>query len=210
MADEIKRVNATQLDAGLTLIADAIRNKTGDTEVLEFPNGMVEAIENISTGGVKVYEISEPSFSYCPLWIYSSVSTYGHKFTINTNDYVILSMNLYLRGNQYSSTQWVITYPLPNGEKFYNGIPINTKYSYTQSTTGLPNSTYEYPFLTFTTTSSWDGVSKLTFSIIGTQHKQENDFSTGEDYPCSFDSFGGSIKYTTKAAWQEWINQQKS
>lgn len=46
----IKAVNATQLDADLTTVADAIRTKGGTTAPLSFPNGMAEAISNISTG----------------------------------------------------------------------------------------------------------------------------------------------------------------
>ena len=46
MAD-YRVVNAEQLDADLTTIADAIRAQTGGTESLVFPEGMVEALQNI-------------------------------------------------------------------------------------------------------------------------------------------------------------------
>lgn len=46
----IKAVNATQLDADLTTVADAIRIKGGTSAPLSFPDGMAEAISNISTG----------------------------------------------------------------------------------------------------------------------------------------------------------------
>lgn len=46
----IKAVNATQLDADLTAVADAIRAKGGTTDPLSFPDGMTEAISNISAG----------------------------------------------------------------------------------------------------------------------------------------------------------------
>lgn len=46
----IKAVNATQLDADLTTVADAIRNKGGTSAPLSFPDGMAEAISNISAG----------------------------------------------------------------------------------------------------------------------------------------------------------------
>lgn len=38
-------------DASLTSVANAIREKTGDTDQLTFPSGFVSAIEGISTGG---------------------------------------------------------------------------------------------------------------------------------------------------------------
>ena len=45
-----KFVNADQLDADLTAIADAIRTKGGTPESLLFPAGMISAISAISTG----------------------------------------------------------------------------------------------------------------------------------------------------------------
>lgn len=51
MAD-YKVIDATQLDADLTIVADAIREKGGTTEQLEFPLGMKSAVESIPTGGV--------------------------------------------------------------------------------------------------------------------------------------------------------------
>lgn len=46
-----KAVDSSVLDAGLTSVADAIRAKTGGTDLLAFPEGMVEAIGGISGGG---------------------------------------------------------------------------------------------------------------------------------------------------------------
>lgn len=50
MAD-YKVVDATQLDADLTIVADAIRSKGGTTEQLSFPQGMKQAVEAIQSGG---------------------------------------------------------------------------------------------------------------------------------------------------------------
>lgn len=47
----LKVVDATQLDADLTIVADAIRSKGGTTEQLEFPQGMASAIGSIQSGG---------------------------------------------------------------------------------------------------------------------------------------------------------------
>lgn len=52
MAD-YKVVDATQLDADLTIVADAIRSKGGTTEQLSFPQGMKQAVEDIQTGVTK-------------------------------------------------------------------------------------------------------------------------------------------------------------
>jgi hypothetical protein len=45
-----KMVDSAQLDAGLTKIANAIRSKSGTSSSLAFPDAMVAAIGNISTG----------------------------------------------------------------------------------------------------------------------------------------------------------------
>lgn len=50
MAD-YKVIDAEQLDADLTTVADAIRSKGGTTEQLLFPSGMVTAIGAIQSGG---------------------------------------------------------------------------------------------------------------------------------------------------------------
>jgi len=57
-----KLVDSSQLDSDLTSVADAIRSKGGTSDTLSFPSGMVNAINNISTGGagakIKPYSIS--------------------------------------------------------------------------------------------------------------------------------------------------------
>lgn len=50
MAD-YKVIDAEKLDADLTTVADAIREKGGTTEPLEFPLGMKTAVEAIQSGG---------------------------------------------------------------------------------------------------------------------------------------------------------------
>lgn len=46
-----KLVDSAQLNSDLTAVANAIRNKTGQTGKLTFPSGMVNAIASITTGG---------------------------------------------------------------------------------------------------------------------------------------------------------------
>lgn len=50
MADK-KVVDSDALNNGLTSVANAIRGKTGGTAALSFPEGMVSAIQGITTGG---------------------------------------------------------------------------------------------------------------------------------------------------------------
>lgn len=46
-----KAVDSTELDNGLTTVANAIRSKGGTSEQLSFPDGMAEAIAAIPSGG---------------------------------------------------------------------------------------------------------------------------------------------------------------
>ena len=58
MAD-YRVVDAEQLENDLTVVADAIREKGGTSEQLEFPNGMADAVRAIEGGGgfpQKIYE----------------------------------------------------------------------------------------------------------------------------------------------------------
>lgn len=52
-----KFVNADQLDADMAAVANAIRSKGGTSDKLAFPNGMISAISNISTGVELDFEI---------------------------------------------------------------------------------------------------------------------------------------------------------
>lgn len=49
MAD-YRVIDVEQLEAGLTVVADAIREKGGTSDPLEFPNGMADAVRTIQTG----------------------------------------------------------------------------------------------------------------------------------------------------------------
>ena len=46
-----KAVDSAALDAGMTLVANAIRGKTGTTDPLVWPDGFAAAISGIETGG---------------------------------------------------------------------------------------------------------------------------------------------------------------
>ena len=46
-----KVVDSAALDAGMKSVADAIRAKTGTTDLLAWPDGFKAAVEGIQTGG---------------------------------------------------------------------------------------------------------------------------------------------------------------
>lgn len=57
MAD-YKMVDTTKLESDLTAIADAIREKSGSTDTLAFPEGFTEGIASISAAAAKEAEIT--------------------------------------------------------------------------------------------------------------------------------------------------------
>ena len=63
-----KVVDADQLDADMTEVADAIRAKGGTAEKLAWPDGYKEAVEAISSGGTEVETVTglvdDASYAY--------------------------------------------------------------------------------------------------------------------------------------------------
>ena len=55
MAD-YRVVDTEQLENDLTVVADAIREKGGTSEQLEFPNGMADAVRAIESGDDNYYD----------------------------------------------------------------------------------------------------------------------------------------------------------
>lgn len=49
-----KVVDSAALDAGMLLVANAIRAKAGTTDPLAWPDGFKAAVEGIQTGGCKI------------------------------------------------------------------------------------------------------------------------------------------------------------
>ena len=81
-----KFVNADQLDADLTTVADAIRTKGGTSEQLAFPTEMVLAISAISTGVELNYDVvggttapSNPKEN--TIWVNTSTAITSHVFS---------------------------------------------------------------------------------------------------------------------------------
>ena len=54
-----KIVDADLLDADLTRVADAIREKGGTSDTLNFPDGFVSAVEAIEAGGGSPFELTD-------------------------------------------------------------------------------------------------------------------------------------------------------
>jgi hypothetical protein len=61
---ENKVVNTTQLDADLTTIANAIREKTGESDSLAFPNGFAEAILAIAGLPTEMSKIDAGTYTF--------------------------------------------------------------------------------------------------------------------------------------------------
>lgn len=53
-----KAVDSTQLDSDLTSVANAIRTKGGTSAQLAFPNGFVQAIGDIPSGGISIDDLA--------------------------------------------------------------------------------------------------------------------------------------------------------
>ena len=51
-----KVVDSAALDAGMKSVADAIRAKTGTTDLLTWPDGFKAAVEGIQTGGGQAFQ----------------------------------------------------------------------------------------------------------------------------------------------------------
>ena len=67
-----KLVDSTQLNTDLAAVANAIRAKGGTNNSLEFPNGFVAAIENISTGGVSEKDVNFIDYDGTILYSYTA------------------------------------------------------------------------------------------------------------------------------------------
>lgn len=78
MAD-YKVVNSEQLNEDLTAIATAIRTKAGISGELSFPNGLIEAITNMSAGGGGDLPVTVQAIDS---GIYTTPNTNGGEFQI--------------------------------------------------------------------------------------------------------------------------------
>lgn len=113
----IKLVNATSLDAGLTSIADAIREKGGTSADLTFPNGFVSAVEAIQTGGGENFKllITDANGTTTP-WSSPSMQN-----TISTNGILEVTFTDTNPANDFGN---IFSIGLPNELTVYNSINV--------------------------------------------------------------------------------------
>lgn len=79
-----KIVNAEQLDADMTLVADAIRNRAGTTGRLVWPTDYVEEIESIpSSGGGSTVPVYGGPYEVTPSAAAQTLSTAGKQMSRN-------------------------------------------------------------------------------------------------------------------------------
>lgn len=65
-------VDSSQLNTDLTSIADAIREKTGGAELLEFPDEFVSEIGSITTGGLELKDVNFIDYDGTLLYSYTA------------------------------------------------------------------------------------------------------------------------------------------
>lgn len=113
-----KLVDSAQLDADLSLVADAIRGKGGTSSELDFPSGFVSAVSNIST------EMKDVNFiDYDGTLLYS----YTAEEFANLEEMPEIPAH-----EDLSATEW--TYTLSNAKEYvseYNYLDLSPSYTYT-------------------------------------------------------------------------------
>lgn len=179
-----KVVDSAVLDAGLTSIADEIRAKGGTTDTMSFPDGMVNAIAAIETGGSSVstwknvqqiVQAGEGATQF-PIGTQFQVSTqsYGtllfdvvaHDHHKNPNDETAHTMTLMMHdvitGSEFDAAEWMWT----NTKK---ELSATTFYFSTNFSTYTNNST-ENTTLKGTTTKAIPVGGGIRHATMGMQH----------------------------------------
>ena len=113
-----KLVDSAQLDADLSLVADAIREKGGTSNELDFPSGFVSAVSNIST------EMKDVNFID-----YDGTLLYSYTAEEFANLEVMPEIPAH---EDLSATEW--TYTLSNAKEYvseYKCLDLSPSYTYT-------------------------------------------------------------------------------
>lgn len=87
---ENKVVNTTQLEADLTSIASAIREKTGGSDSLAFPNGFVSAIDGLATSNNLYFFLDEKFTLVDGISVRSSAVVFTSEKLKSLSDYHML------------------------------------------------------------------------------------------------------------------------
>lgn len=106
-----KAIDSAVLDSGLTSVANAIRNKGGTSEVLEFPAGFVSAVNAISASGLNFEVVGNPEPSNpkentiwldtdtsITKWVIAVDNPYLSKVNVSTSD-----------ANSHENSYWCFT-----------------------------------------------------------------------------------------------------
>lgn len=87
---ENKVVNTTQLEADLTSIADAIREKTGGSDSLAFPDGFVSAMDNLALSNNLCFFLDEKFTLVDGISVRSSAVVFTSEKLKSLSDYHML------------------------------------------------------------------------------------------------------------------------
>lgn len=87
---ENKVVNITQLESDLTSIANAIREKTGGSDSLAFPNGFVSAIDGLATSNNLYFFLDEKFTLVDGISVRSSAVVFTSEKLKSLSDYHML------------------------------------------------------------------------------------------------------------------------
>jgi hypothetical protein len=174
-----KLVDSSQLDSGLTSIADVIRAKSSGSGQLAFPAGFVSEIQAIPSGGNTPHEVPD---GYTQLKYLESTGTQWIKTDISPS----LELKLQVRGQRTVTTGYsslagcyspIIYIPANNGAyatRFYNRFGTTSEVNIDNP---IPLGTFEPPLITVDKTSAVfeaDGFGAKTLALgatdLGTVH----------------------------------------
>lgn len=107
-------VDATELESNLTTVADSIRAKTGQSETLAFPDGMVSAINSIQTTPSNLQQLSSLANGF-------ATASMPENFTLDVSFSNSSTFSFYQTFRQCSGLKQVIIIP-PNKSKIAVGL----------------------------------------------------------------------------------------
>ena len=114
---EHKVVNTTQLEADLTLFADAIREKLGTSDSLVFPEGFAEGIANIAGPPIGISKLATGTFILSSA---ATTHTIEHGLGVAPNFYFVVAQERYefKDWNEYVYREFYTSFEYPS----YHGI----------------------------------------------------------------------------------------
>lgn len=164
-----KLVDSTQLDADLAAVADAIRTKGGTSASLTFPNGFVDAIDAIETGGggYSADDIASYGTISGPITISLSGNQYLRKHAFYCTNITSVDAPTLVRGggNTFDSCEHLVSVNMPmyaeHSTTWGSGMFVQC------SSLEIINAPYMRPLA-----SQFDGCSKLKLYVNKTSLNQ--------------------------------------